>query len=140
MSESMVDKYAKRSQGIEAAMPEPDDPESDLGCFGWLRGTNERAVSLELRKKDGRILAIGYSWIDHVEYDPDIGITLHTPDRTVQIVGSGLNSEVRPGVSLFGGLIRHRVSWIAEHDRLNPLNQGGAKTEVEHIRWEQPTQ
>lgn len=135
MPESMVEKYAKRSEGIEAAMPEPDDAEADLGCFGWLRGTNERAVSLELRKKDGRILAIGYNWIDHIEYDPDIGIILHTPDRTVQIVGSGLNSEVRPGVSLFAGLIRHRVSWVREVDRMGSFENAQDHTTVDRITW-----
>lgn len=137
MSESMVDKYAKRSQGIEAAMPEPEDPESDLGCFGWLRGARERAVSLELRKKDGRILAIGYSWIDHIEYDPDNGITLHTPDRTVRIIGSGLNTEVRPGVSLFGGLIRHRVPWIREAERVDGLDcSSQAPVHVGQLNWD----
>lgn len=138
MSESMVDKYAKRSLDIEAAMPEPDDPESDLGCFGWLRGARERAVSLELRKKDGRILAIGYSWIDHIEYDPDSGITLHTPDRTVQIVGSGLNSEIRPGVSLFGGLIRHRIPWVEEADRAADFETSKRSTSIERIVWATP--
>lgn len=136
MSESMVEKYAKRSGGIEAAMSEPDNDEADLGCFGWLRGARERAVSLELRKKDGRILAIGYSWIDHIEYDPDKGITLHTPDRTVQIVGSRLNTEVRPGVSLFGGLIRHRVAWLKESGRSGNFEIDDQSTAVEHISWD----
>jgi hypothetical protein len=133
----MVDKYARRSGGIEAAIPEPDDAASDLGCFGWLRGARERAVSLELRKKDGRILAIGFSWIDHVEYDPDRGITLHTPDRTVRIIGSGLNTEVRPGVSLFGGLIRHRVSWVREAERVDGLVcSSQAPVHVGQLNWD----
>lgn len=113
MPDSLVDKYARRP-GSELLTPEPEALEADFGCFGWLRGVRERAICLELRKKDGRILALGYAWIDRMEYDPDRGITLHAGGTTVEIMGSGLNAEVRPGVTLVAGLIHHRVAWVSE--------------------------
>ena len=40
-----------------------DDACEDLRSFGWLRGIRESAHMLELRKKTGNIVAIGYAWI-----------------------------------------------------------------------------
>lgn len=79
-----------------------------------LRGMRERATMLELRKKDGNITAIGYAWIEKIEFDPSEGITIHALGQQVKIKGRNLNAEVRPGVSLFQGLTRHRVPWIQE--------------------------
>lgn len=110
MSDSLLNKYTR-------PQTEPDDPQletEDLGSFGWLRGMRERATMLELRKKDGNITAIGYAWIEKIEFDPSEGITIHALGQKVQIQGRNLNAEVRPGISLFQGLTRHRVPWILE--------------------------
>lgn len=110
MSDSLLNKYTR-------PQTEPDDPQletEDLGSFGWLRGMRERATMLELRKKDGNITAIGYAWIEKIEFDPSEGITIHALGQKVQIQGRYLNAEVRPGVSLFQGLTRHRVPWVGE--------------------------
>ena len=90
-----------------------DAPE-DFGCFGWLRGIRDRAVMLELRKRNGNILAIGYGWLERAEFDPSDGIALHVVGGIVRIRGRNLNAEVRPGVRLFQGVIAHRVTWIRE--------------------------
>ena len=103
MRDSLIEKYAGKAPTIDAPIAEPEVIESDLGCFGWLRGVKERALMLELRKTDGHILALGYAWLERVTFEPDHGITLHTPAKTVQIIGSGLTREARPGVTLLAG-------------------------------------
>src|SRR6267154_4781186 len=69
----------------------------DLGVFGFLRGSKERAAMLELRKRDGQILAVGYGMFE-VEFNPSEGITLHFADRKVRIHGRNLNAEARPKI------------------------------------------
>jgi hypothetical protein len=116
MSDSLLNKYTR-------PQTEPDDPQletEDLGSFGWLRGMRERATMLELRKKDGNITAIGYAWIEKIEFDPSEGITIHALGRRVKIQGRNLNVEVRPGVGLFQTLTRHRLLWLRECDYVDP--------------------
>lgn len=111
MTDSILSKYTNRPT------TEPDDPQletEDLGSFGWLRGMRERATMLELRKKDGNITAIGYAWIEKIEFDPSHGITLHTLGQQIKIQGSNLNAELRTGVRLFHGLAQHKVTWVEE--------------------------
>ena len=114
MTDSLLNKYTRPTT-------EPDDPQletEDLGSFGWLRGMRERATMLELRKKDGNITAIGYAWIEKIEFDPSHGITIHALGREIKIQGRNLNTEVRPSVRLFQGLTRHRVPWVQESSRV----------------------
>ena len=47
-----------------------EEEPSDLGAFGWLRGVHERAAMLELRRKDGSIVAFAYHWLERAEFDP----------------------------------------------------------------------
>ncbi len=130
MSDSLIDQYTKRP-GLTADTPEESaDSADDRGCFGWLRGIRDRAVMLELRRKDGHTLALGYAWLECAEYEPDQGITLHFSGRTVKITGSGLNNESRP---LFEGITRHRVPWIRESDRAEIMKAGDKGTMVEAI-------
>lgn len=135
MADNMVERFTNRDRGIAAALPEADAPEADLGCFGWLRGIRERAVSLEFRKKDGRVLAIGYAWIDRLEYDPDNGITLHAAGKTVRLEGAGLNHEARPGVRLFEGITRHRVTWVRECNHNQHLETADRAVQIDAIVW-----
>lgn len=131
MSDNLLNKLAKRPLHDVGT----DDAE-DLGCFGWLRGVRDRSIMLELRRKDGHLLAIGYGWIERVEFEPDEGITIHLPGRKVRITGLGLNAEVRPTVRLFDGIIRHRVPWIREADRPELLEAGREKAMIERIQWD----
>lgn len=135
MSDNLLHKLAKRPNGSLAGEQDGDDAEN-LGCFGWLRGVRDRSIMLELRKKDGHVLAVGYSWIERVELAPDEGITLHLPGRKVRITGSGLNAEARPTVRLFDGIIRHRVPWIREADRPELLQSGRERVMIERIQWD----
>ncbi|MBK8915560.1 MAG: hypothetical protein IPM64_13355 [Phycisphaerales bacterium] len=107
----------------------------DLGAFGWLRGIRDRAVMLELRRKDGSIVAIGYGWLERVAFDPSEGITLSAAGQKIRIRGRNLNAEVRPSVRLFQGIARHRVPWVSEADRSVGLQAGDRDTVVDSIEW-----
>ena len=136
-SQRIFEKYTKRSNSHLDANHTPLNGEQaeDFGCFGWLRGIRDRAIMLELRKKDGHCLAIGYNWIERVEFEPENGITLHLPNRTVRITGSGLNSEVRPTIRLYDGIVRHRVPWLRESDRGEQLQPHTTSIVIDSIQW-----
>ncbi len=42
-----------------------------VGC-----GSKERAYTLEIRRENGNITALGYAWLERCEFDPSEGITL----------------------------------------------------------------
>jgi hypothetical protein len=105
----------------------------NLGTFGWLRGARERAIMLELRRKDGNVVALGYAWLERIDFDPSVGVTLKFAGQTVKIVGRNLNAEIRPNVRLLDGLIRHRVPWIQEADEPALLRADRHATVIEHF-------
>jgi len=137
MTDSLINKYIQRAPGdANENSPLTDlEPLDDLGTFGWLRGVRDRAVMLELRKKDGNILAVGYAWLDKAEFDPSVGVTLHVGGQTITLRGRNLNAEVRPNVRLFQGITRHLVPWIQEADEPDAMESQGQGTLVEEIEW-----
>jgi hypothetical protein len=90
---------------------------------------------LELRKKTGNILAVGYAWLERVEFDPSEGIFLDIGDQRILIRGQNLNAEVRPGVRLFEGITRHRVPWIRELELVPISGTDDSATIVDSIGW-----
>ena len=90
---------------------------------------------LELRKKSGEVIAIGYHWIERVEFNPTDGITLHVHGDTIRIKGRNLNAEVRPEVRLFQGIARHRVAWVKEADRPGSMRADERRIIVDEIVW-----
>jgi len=135
MHDSVLMKYATARQPPpgkpdHAAEAEPPD---DLGAFGWLRGTHERAAMLELRRKDGSIVAFAYAWLERAEFDPSEGILLRFGMEKVKITGRNLNAESRPNVRLFAGIVRHRVPWIQEADEPAAMEAGRGATVIERI-------
>lgn len=134
---SVLQRFAPKvgsGPGASSVVTDPGGTD-DLGAFGWLRGIRDRAVMLELRKKDGDILAVGYGYLDHAEFSPSAGVTLSVAGRKIHVRGRNLNTEVRPMVRLFEGITRHRVPWIQEADRGWSLESGNADTVVEAISW-----
>lgn len=142
MTDRLLDKYTSRvgRGGTAAADASPARPESeeieDHGCFGWLRGIRDRAVMLELRKKDGRILAIPYGWIERIEYDPDKGIVLVCGGKSISISGHGLASDAPAASSLLSGLIRHRVPWVREAPGMLATSGQSDLCVIERILWD----
>ena len=88
MTDSVLTKYTRKPDDSGEAT----EADEDLGSFGWLRGMRERATMLELRDKDGNITAIGYAYIEKMEFDPSVGITLHALGKVIKIEGRNLNT------------------------------------------------
>ena len=134
MKGSILEKYAHAGPAKPAPPASVEaDSLDDLGAFGFLRGVRDRAIMLELKHKDGRVSAFGYAWLDHAEFDPSEGITLHFGGRMIKITGRNLNAEVRPNVRLLEALLRHRVPWIREADGPTALEAGRNATVIEEI-------
>jgi hypothetical protein len=131
-----LSKYAARfGDSADAATPSDAEGTENLVVFGFLRGARDRAEMLELRQKTGNIRAIGYGWIQKVDFDPSSGITLFVGDETIRIKGRNLNALGGPQISLLGGIIRHRVPWIAEADQSTALQADKNSVVVEKIEW-----
>lgn len=137
MTDRIPDRHASRDigKGGNGRHVHDEDEVDDLGTFGFLRGSKERATMLELRKKDGSVLAVGYGWIEKVSFDPTDGITLHVVEQRIRIRGRNLNGEVHPKVRLFEAVCRHRVPWLREADRATDLAAGNNDAIVESIEW-----
>jgi hypothetical protein len=106
----LTDRLARKSQ-------EPiDDPETtdDYGAFGWLRGVRDRAFYLEIRKKDGSVIALGYPWLESVAFNPSEGMMLTFAGRKVTIRGRNLRQPAKDNVALLNGILRHKVPWVQE--------------------------
>jgi hypothetical protein len=133
----MFDKHleyaSKRNQNGSSASVEADAVE-DCTAFGYLRGVQDRAIMLEIRHKDGRVTAKGYSWLQSAELDGDSAMTLNFSGETVKISGRNLNAEVRPNVRLFAGILRHRVPWIQEADGADVVQAAKDAVVIEEVR------
>lgn len=131
--ETLLERYIG---GRDArANEQPDSDCADCRAFGWLRGVRDFARMLELRRRDGNIVAVDYARLERAEYNPSEGITLTVGGQTIRIKGRNLNAEVRPSVRLFEGITRHRVSFIREADRSAGLQAGERETVVDAIEW-----
>ena len=117
MFDDVFPGHAHKRMNGGASVATENDAVDDLGAFGWLRGVQDRAIMLEIRHKDGRVTAKGYSWLQSAEFDGSNGITLNFSGETIRIAGRNLNAESRPNVRLFAGIIRHRV----------PVDSGGGR-------------
>ena len=89
---------------------------------------------LEIRHKDGRITANGYSWLQSAEFDPSTGITLNFSGETVMIKGRNLGGGARPNIRLFAGILRHRVPWIQEADGADVLEAAKNAVVIEEVK------
>lgn len=135
MSDKVLDKYVSRKaeKNKEAETAAETDPTDDLGAFGWLRGIRDRAIMLQLRKKDGNIDAPSYGLLERAEFDPSEGITLHFVGQKIRIRGRNLNKEIRPSIRLFEGITRHRVPWLQEAGETAAIGADINQTVIESI-------
>ena len=137
MKDSVLQKYTGGKQAAsEPALADESDGLDDLGAFGFLRGIRDRAIMLELRRRDGSVTALGYAWLSKSVFDPSEGITLHFGAETVKISGRNLNSEIRPNVRLFAAIVRHRVPWVQEADEPTALTSSRNALVIEGIDLE----
>jgi hypothetical protein len=135
MSDSVLKRYmTPQTPREESFNVGEEEGEDDLGSFGWLRGVRDRAIMLELRRKDGSSIAFDYGWLRKIKYDPSEGIMLDFGGEAVQILGRNLNHEVRPNVQLLRGLHARRVPWIQEAPDAQRLKASGDATIIEGFK------
>ncbi len=136
MNDSILDKYVSRKAEVATDIDADHEEDLvDLQAFGFLRGARDRAIMLELRKKTGNVRAIGYAWLERVEFDPSQGISLFVAGQKIRIVGRNLNAELRPNLRLFQGITRHRIPWIQEADEAAVMNAVDGTPLIERIEW-----
>ncbi|QDT53004.1 hypothetical protein Pan44_10190 [Caulifigura coniformis] len=130
---SVLERLLSSETRGPATPPKSDEVVDDYVAFGWLRGVKERAISLELRRRNGNVTAIGYAWLQKVEWNPSTGITLWFGNEKFTIQGQNLNAEVREDVRLFDGLIRHKVPWVQESSTNSQFESDGRSVRIESI-------
>jgi hypothetical protein len=138
MNDKLLERISsgRKAEPLSRTSAASDDAAADnCGYFGVLRGVGERAVMLELRRRTGNILAIGYSWLERVEFDPSEGIKLIACGSEIMISGRGLNDEVRPHLRLFESIAQHRVPWLREADEDEAMKAPEGATIIENIDW-----
>lgn len=139
MSDSIIDRLSRaavKPAGSPAISALPDCEElEDYGAFGWLREARDKAIMLELRKRDGNVRAIGYAWLQEVHLDPSREITLCIPGGKINIIGRNLNAESKPNIRLFQGITRHKVAFIQEADEVMIMKSGDSDTFIGRIEW-----
>lgn len=137
MADKLLDRFMHRMHphgANENVAPEETEIE-DFGVFGFLRGSKERAPMLELRKRDGRILAVAYGTFE-LEFNPSEGITLNFVDKKVHIKGRNLNAEAKPNIRLFESLARNRVPWLREMSEPELMKTQPNATVIDAIEWQ----
>ena len=136
MSDSVLQQFRGKIVSEQPAHSPEGDAAEDMGAFAILRGVRDFARFLELRKKDGTVIAIGYSWLERIEYDGGHRMTLRFTNQIVNILGRNLNAEIRPNVRLLDGLARHRVPWVREFSERDTLNADKQGLVIEEIQLE----
>jgi hypothetical protein len=136
MSDSVLQQFRGRVASEPPAFSVDGDLDDDMGAFAILRGVRDFARFLELRKKDGSVVAIGYSWLERIEYDGGHRLTLRFTNQVVNIIGRNLNAEIRASVRLLDGLVRHRVPWVRESNEGDALVADKRSLVIENIALE----
>lgn len=102
-------------------------------AFGWLANERDRAVMIEFRHANGDITALAYPLLESAKFNPSAGITLSFSGTKVTIIGSNLNSEVRPGLGLFEAIARHRAVWVQEMDDAKDAHPSNMEPVIDEI-------
>lgn len=127
---TFLEKYVKRDR------PDDTDPVEAVGnFFGLLRGHRERAISLEIRKRDGVVLAIPYSRYDQALFDPSEGVFIKFGEQTIRLLGTNLGRELRPNISLITALATHRLAWVREAGKSETLGLTRNQPVVVEVTW-----
>lgn len=128
----------RSSAAVEKAGRPTEDDEDACTSFGYLRGSRDRALTLEFRFTNSNSLALPYSWLGPVLYDPSLGLLLRFVGdliHEVRIEGSNLNVTTGSGASLYDrGILRHRVTWVREMSRTQLQRTGEGDVCIERIR------
>lgn len=109
--DSMAAKYgrsAKRAT-VDAVLGEGEEAADEYKCMKLLAGNEGQGLMLELRFKTRNSIALPYSYLTKVTYDPSVGITIEFAGDTVQITGRNLDP-------VYHALVHHKAASIRERD------------------------
>jgi hypothetical protein len=128
-----ADKLFQKTPLTPAAETSDQESVEDRGSYGVMRVMRDRATMIELRKKDGDIMAIPYAMIEKMRFNPNDGITIHALGNEIRIKGRHLNITDGTKLGLFNGLCRQRIAWVQENPRA--LGADHNTTLIESITW-----
>jgi hypothetical protein len=135
----MVDDRHYPDAAARGALPltlparQPASAEADehsAGCFGYLRGVQDKALAVRFIFRSGDSLWLPYSWFGPWQFHRSTGLLLKFTGDTVILVavlGSNLDAMVGGTVNLTDrGLQRHRITWLREldEDELKKAGEG----------------
>lgn len=134
MDADVLTRFADRFAQTAESLVAEEGQEENARAFGFLRGARERALMLEFRLKDGRVVALSYALLDRATFDPSEGIRLRFAGEEVRIAGQALNERLPSGVQpLFELVLRHKATWIQESSRADFLQAQPGSPIVELI-------
>jgi hypothetical protein len=117
--------FAKRSSYADmletAAGPDGDAAEASCTAYRYLRGTQERALAVEFRRRNGDREWFPYALLGPWRYNPSVGMLLKFTGGDVLTVvlirGSNLDALVNNAINLTDrGFQRHRILAVREMD------------------------
>lgn len=112
------------SSYLNAAATAANKNAPDNGVFG-LRAEAGNALMLDVRLCSGARLALPYSYLIFVNFEPSTGIEAVFSSHAVHVQGRNL----RP---VFEGLLAHRLEWVQEGDVRHDIGPESA-TYITHI-------
>jgi hypothetical protein len=99
-------------------------------AFARLLSPRRPELMLELRRKSGDALALGYAYLVSIGFNRSGGLVLEFTGHQVKIKGRNL----RP---LWRGLVQQRVAWLQELDPMAEAAQEETATTVTEISVEE---
>ena len=132
-------RNGKHANGDGKDKPNESDAPAENYCsaFGYLRGFRERALSLELRFRDGNRDWFPYSWLGPVRFNPSVGLLLKFAGDTMILVlirGSNLDILVNQSINLTDrGIGRHRILWLREMEGDEIRQAGNTQPTIDSI-------
>lgn len=100
-AQSLIEKYAHRG-GAAAA-----DAAASVAAFSTISPQHGQEVMLDLRRKTGDRMALPYTYLTAVTFDPSKGITLEFTGHQVVIHGRNLEP-------VYVAIVAYRASWLQE--------------------------
>ena len=131
-SDDARQRLLQRFRAVPAAEEQPaSEPEAGYRAYSQ-HGTDlrRREIMLRLVFANGNAMAVAYSSLVAVEFDPSNGVVLDFIGRKVRIVGRNLDD-------LFLALTAHRVGVVRELDELQAATVETGETVVTKIETTQ---
>lgn len=90
-----------------------NDPVPERPSFSLASPTDARLLMLDFQSRGGDAIAMAYSYLQTVRFDPSVGLTLSFTTHSVTLMGRNLNELYK---ALLDQIVR-RIEEQGEHDR-----------------------